>query len=157
VAVINCVAAADVGRCEAEPDWARVLNADFPGAAARAAAELGARLAHVSTHYVFGQGHGPDPISEAAPRPPPTAYRASKAEGEDAVMRADPSAAVLRVAALFGGGRPNFVDRILARARAGETLRVVDDQIVSPTFAADAARALVLLARTPEASGAHHA
>src|SRR5207245_6075077 len=77
-------------------------------------------------------------------------YAKSKLEGEKLVAVVAPRAVIIRTAALFGGeagrSRPSFPERILERAAAGERLRVVSDQTVNPTYAADLARAAIALA-----------
>lgn len=144
--VINCAGYTDVDRAEAEPRAAMAVNRDGAGEAARVCAALGAHLVHMSTDYVF-DGRSKRPYREDDPPRPISAYGRSKLEGERAVRAACPGALIVRSAWLFGPGRPGFVDQVLARARAGEPLRVVSDQTGSPTYTEDLAPALVNLAR----------
>jgi dTDP-4-dehydrorhamnose reductase len=136
--VFNCAAYNAVDRAEQEPDAAADVN--FRGAAnvARACREVGARLVHFSTNYVF-DGKSPHPYTEADVPRPLNAYGRSKWEGEVRVLEELPTALVIRSSGLFGHGGSavkggSLPDRLLARARAGEQLRVVDDQRLNPTF-----------------------
>jgi len=144
--VANAAAMTHVDRCETEPAEARAANATGPAAMAQICQELGARFVHVSTDYVF-DGTGTRPYTETDPTGPRSVYGHTKLEGERLVLAAQPDAIVVRTAWVFGPGR-NFVRTILeaaARARRGEapTLRVVDDQRGSPTYAADLAGGIV--------------
>ena len=155
--VINSAAQANVDWCETHPDEAFLVNAQGPGNLARAAAAAGARFVHVSTDYVFS-GKSEVPYPEDGQTGPINVYGRSKLEGEAAAMSAGGAAAVMRVCALYGAGGRNFVDTIAAKVRAGETLRVVDDQITRPTAASDAAHAIAraLAERPGEVRGVFH-
>lgn len=149
--VVNAAAMTAVDACESEAERAHRVNGAAPTAWARALCERGIRLVHVSTDYVFA-GEGTRPYREDDPTDPRSVYGASKLEGEQGVLAADPRALVVRTSWVFGPGR-NFVVAILEQARkrrSGEAegpLRVVDDQRGCPTYAADLARALLVLAR----------
>lgn len=151
--VINCAAFHQVDRCEADPERAFLVNAGGARHVAEAARAIGARVIQVSTDYVFD---GARPAGESytegdAPRPI-NVYGASKLAGEELVRSIDPECLIVRVAGLFGRtgargkGGSNFVDTIRARALAGAALSVVTDQYVSPTYAVDAADAIMRLA-----------
>jgi len=141
--VFNCAAYNAVDRAEAEKDLAYAVNAEGPANVARACARHRIRLVHFSTNFVF-DGALDRPYVESDVPAPISIYGASKLEGEQRVLDLLPDALVIRTAALFGdrgsaikGG--SFPDRILARARSGELLRVVADQKVNPTYTADLA------------------
>ena len=157
--VINCAALHRVDACEDEPAEAFAVNAVGALNVARACAKVGARCVYVSTDYVF-DGEQDEPCTETdAPRPI-NVYGASKLAGEHLVRQASPNWLIVRVASLFGkvgasGKGGNFVETILARARSGEPLRVVDDVIMSPTYTHDAALALRCLIRR-KATGVFH-
>jgi len=157
--VLNAAAFTWVDRCESEPETAERINAAGPSALARACAEAGLRLVHVSTDYVF-DGEARRPYTEEAATGPRSVYGRSKLAGERAVLSAGPGALVARTCWVFGPGR-NFVRTILeaalARRAAGDTtpLRVVDDQFGSPTYARDLAEALVALVERG-ATGLYH-
>ena len=143
--VLNCAAYNAVDRAETEPELARAVNAEGPRLLAEACARSGVRLVHFSTNFVFG-GEAARPYTEEDPPRPLGAYARSKLEGEIAVLAVLPSALVVRSAGLFGvrgshvkGG--SFPERIIARARSGEPVRVVNDQRLNPTFTAHLAAA----------------
>lgn len=145
--VVNCAGYTDVDRAEREPELAMAANAQGAGAVARLCARFGAHLVHLSTDYVFdGQAQG-RPYREDDPAEPLSAYGRSKLLGEQMVKEAYPGALVVRSAWLFGPGRDNFVSKVLAAARAGRPLKVVRDQVGSPTYTRDLAPALIGLGR----------
>jgi dTDP-4-dehydrorhamnose reductase len=147
--VINAIADNRVDAAEDDPAEAMAVNALGVAAVARACRVAGALLVHVSTDYVF-DGRGTRPYTEDDPPNPAGAYARSKLAGELIACALAPRHAVVRVAGLYaaGGSRSkggSFVDRVLAGARAGERIRVVTDQVTAPTWARDAAAALVRL------------
>ncbi len=157
--VVNCAAFVRVDECEDRPEVAFRVNALGALYVARVCRELGARCVYVSTDYVF-DGSKPEPYEEEDRPNPINVYGASKLAGEYLVRQTCPDALVVRVAALFGGrgarGKGgNFVLTLLDRARRGDVLRVVADIRTSPTYAADAAQALVALVRQ-RAEGIFH-
>ena len=151
--VINAAAYTAVDRAESERDLAFAVNRDAPAALARAAIEAGARFVHVSTDFVF-DGRAGSPIALDAPIAPLGVYGASKAAGEAAVMAVGP-ALIIRTAWVYGAGGKNFVATMLRLAREGKALRVVADQVGTPTHAASLARALWALAAA-RATGLNH-
>lgn len=147
--VVHCAAYTRVDDCEANEAEAMRVNGDGAGNVARSAFETDSRLIHISTDYVFEGGES-RPISEDHPTGDPgvlSAYGRSKLSGEQQVRRHHPGASIVRTAWLFGEGGPCFPRSILERARTGGSLRVVHDQVGSPTYAADLARGLCELAR----------
>jgi dTDP-4-dehydrorhamnose reductase len=147
--VFNASAYNAVDAAETAPAEAFAVNALGPRHLALACRALGALLVHVSTDYVFDGELGRPYVESDAPRPLGV-YGASKLAGEHLVAASGAEQLVVRTSAVFAlGGSPakggSFVERILAKARRGEPLRVVDDQIVSPTSASDLAAALVTL------------
>ena len=156
-AAVNCAAWTDVDGAEAHRAEALAVNADGAGNLARAAAEAGASLVHVSTDYVFS---GEAPLDGAgAARPyvesdavgPRTAYGETKLAGERQVLAASPAHAVVRTAWLFGVDGHNFAATMLRvageqRASAPQetpSVRVVSDQIGCPTWTGHLAPALI--------------
>lgn len=147
--VINCAAYTRVDDCETNEAYAYRVNGDGAGNVARAAADCGAGLIHISTDYVF-DGHATTPYAEDHPTGDParlSAYGRSKLSGEKQVRQYHLDATIVRTAWLYGHEGPCFPKAILGRARTGEALRVVNDQIGAPTFASDLAEALLNLAR----------
>jgi dTDP-4-dehydrorhamnose reductase len=148
-----------VDAAEAEPVAAFAVNAAGPHFLARAARAAGALLVHYSTDYVF-DGESRRPYREEDPTRPLGAYGASKLAGEHLVAAAGGEHLILRTSGVLGRGGSgqkggSFVARIAAKAHAGERLRVVDDQVFSPTCAADLAAASIALVRAG-ARGLYH-
>ena len=134
-----------VDYCESHRDRAMAANRDAPAAAARAAAKRGAGFVYFSTEYVFDGEAGP--YAEDDPVNPQSVYALSKLEGEHRVVEENPRAIVIRTTVVYGPERQgkNFVYQILRRARAGEPVRVPNDQRSSPTYNVDLAAATVEL------------
>ena len=152
--VINCAAYTQVDRAEQEIDRAFAVNAHGAGHVARAAHAIGARMLHVSTDYVF-DGAKREPYVETDAPAPLGVYARSKRAGEEEVLAACAGAWIVRTGSLYGAGGRNFFHAILSRARAGEPLRVIADQIVQPTWARELARQLVRVVGAP--AGIYHA
>jgi dTDP-4-dehydrorhamnose reductase len=153
-AVVNCAAWTDVDGAETHREQAYAVNADGAGKLARAAAKADAQLVHLSSDYVFAgdaplDGAGaPRPYVESDPTGPRSVYGASKLAGEQQVLAASPRHTVVRSSWLFGTDGRNFADTMLALARERDAVRVVTDQIGSPTWTGHLAPALLgLLAR----------
>jgi len=111
---------------------------------AEACRAVGAGLVYLSTDYVF-DGRKGAPYLETDPVSPLSAYARSKVAGEEAVRAVAPRWAIVRTAWLFGVSGKNFVKTIVEKAGAGGPLRVVDDQVGSPTYARDLAEAIAQL------------
>lgn len=141
-AVVHTAAFTRVDECEDRPDLARAVNAGATRHVAEAAERVGAHLVHVSTDYVF-DGTKPAPYTEDDEPCPVSVYGASKLEAELAV---GPAATVARTSWLCGRHGPNIVRTVLRLAAERPTLRFVTDQVGRPTFAADLAPRLVVLA-----------
>lgn len=152
--VVHAAAYTDVDGAESNSDRAYAVNAGGARNVAEGAAKAGARLVAVSTDYVY-DGTKPTPYVEGDPVAPLSVYGASKLAGEREVLSAKPDAIILRTAWLYGDGK-NFVRTMIRLAREQDQLRVVDDQIGSPTYAADLAQAIRELLDT-RAAGVYHA
>jgi dTDP-4-dehydrorhamnose reductase len=155
-AIVNCAAWTDVDGAETAEAAATAVNGAGPGNLARAVAESGARLVHVSTDYVF-DGTKRTPWVESDPVGPIGAYGRSKLAGELEVAAAAGDHAIVRTAWLFGAGGRNFVDTMLALGRERDEVEVVTDQVGSPTWSAHLAEALVELAERRGDIGIFHA
>jgi dTDP-4-dehydrorhamnose reductase len=145
--VLNCAAFHNVDACEREPDQAWAINVRAVRELAQHCDSRGAKLVHLSTNYVF-DGRRPEPYGEDDLPSPRSVYALTKLAGEHAALAYAPGALVVRTAGLYGlagsaskGG--NFVERMLARARNGDALRMVSDQRLQPTFTADLADAIL--------------
>jgi dTDP-4-dehydrorhamnose reductase len=162
-AVVNCAAWTDVDGAESEPEAALAVNGDGAGNVARAAAEAGAVMVHVSTDYVFsgaGRAEGGNagasarPYVESDPTGPRSAYGRSKLAGEHQIMSAWPGHIIVRSSWLFGSGGRNFVDTMLGLGAQREEVLVVDDQVGCPTWTGHLAPALLELSERGAGGGA---
>ncbi|MGY1764647.1 dTDP-4-dehydrorhamnose reductase [Geodermatophilus sp. SYSU D00779] len=145
--VLNAAAYTAVDAAETDEETALLVNGRAPGWLAEELAGRG-RLVHVSTDYVFdGQATEPYPVD--APVAPRSAYGRTKAAGERAVAAAGGDATVVRTAWVYGAHGGNFVRTMAGRALDGAPVSVVDDQVGSPTWAADLATGLVALGARP--------
>ena len=145
-AVINCAAWTDVDGAEIDEPGAEAVNGSGAGHVAAAARAADAFVVHISTDYVFAGDKG-EPYVESDAVAPASAYGRSKLAGERAVARAAPAGhSIVRTAWLFGIAGACFPATIMRAARERGALKVVDDQVGSPTFTGDLAPALVQLA-----------
>ena len=151
--LVNAAAYTAVDRAESEPDLAETVNAIAPGAMAEAARDSGACLVHFSTDYVF-DGEKAGPYVESDPTNPLSVYGATKLRGEQAIARACSRHLILRTSWVFGAHGGNFLRTMLKLAQERDSLRVVADQIGSPTGAALLARSTVTLLGAVAASPA---
>ncbi len=141
--VINCAAFHRVEECEERPDEAFRINAIGARNVALACARVEALVVHISTDYVFDGGLGRPYVESDIPTPI-NVYGISKLAGEYLVAATTSRHLIVRIASVFGiagarGKGGNFVETMIQKAQAGEPIRVVDDMVMSPTYAADAA------------------
>jgi dTDP-4-dehydrorhamnose reductase len=159
--VLNCGAYNAVDRAESDVAGAFAVNAFGVRELALACRDAGAALVHFSTNYVFGQDDDRRiPYRETDAPGPISAYGVSKLAGEYFALTISPKNLVIRTCGLFGitdrAAAPwNFIEKLLDRARRGEKLRVVNDQELTPTAAADLAAATLKLLQT-DATGLYH-
>ncbi len=154
--VVNCAAYTAVDAAEDNVELCRRLNATAPTLLARACARKGARMIHISTDYVLG-GDGHRPYREDDEPHPLGVYGLTKLEGERGVIEALPDAVILRTAWLYSPHGKNFVKTMLKLGRTLETLRVVVDQVGTPTYALDLADCIVaVLTATEWHPGIYH-
>jgi dTDP-4-dehydrorhamnose reductase len=139
-AVLNCAAWTDVDGAETHVEQAHAVNADGAGNLARAAAQDGVPLLHVSTDYVFSgeafvaPNGAPRAYVESDPTGPKSVYGQSKLAGEQQVLAASPAHTVVRSAWLFGVGGANFANTMLRLGGEREAVQVVTDQVGCPTW-----------------------
>ncbi len=148
--VINGAAYTAVDKAESEPELAFRINAEAVGYLAGACKKYAAFLIHVSTDYVF-DGSSKTPYKPNDPASPVSVYAASKRAGEEGVLLAGGPALIVRTSWLYSSFGHNFVKTMLRLGREKGEVRVVNDQLGSPTYAADLARAL--LTALPRLSG----
>jgi len=144
--VINTAAYTAVDQAETDEAAAFALNRDGARLIASAAARRNVPVIHLSTHYVF-DGTKPAPYAEDDTPSPVTVYGRSKREGELAVIEANPSHVVIRTGWVFGPVASSFAAKMLAADAGAGPLRVVADQIGSPTYAPHLAAAILDVAR----------
>ncbi|MEJ0005419.1 MAG: dTDP-4-dehydrorhamnose reductase [Steroidobacteraceae bacterium] len=154
--IINAAAYTAVDRAETEVEAARRVNGLGPRNLARAAASCGARLLHISTDFVF-DGRSGVPYAPDAPTSPLGVYGLTKLEGEQAVCELLPdSSVVVRTAWVYAAQGANFLRTMLRVMAEKGQVRVVADQIGTPTAADSLAEVLWILAQRPDVTGLHH-
>lgn len=131
--IVNAAAYTAVDAAETDVENARLLNAEAPRTMAEAARECRALLVHYSTDYVF-DGSAREPYTEDSPTAPLGVYGASKLAGEQALTAAGADTLIVRTAWLYSNHGKNFLNTMLRLAAERDELRVVNDQIGSPTF-----------------------
>jgi dTDP-4-dehydrorhamnose reductase len=152
--VINAAAYTAVDKAESDSEMAEAVNGIAAGTLAAAAAAVGARVAHVSTDFVF-DGRSPDPILPDAEPAPLGVYGATKLSGERQVLAAHPAPLILRTAWVYAAQGNNFVHTMLRLMRERPEIRVVSDQVGTPTHADSLARAIWAL-DAARLAGIHH-
>jgi dTDP-4-dehydrorhamnose reductase len=159
--VVNTAAFHRTDECEDRPDLAFGVNGMGAHNVAAAAHERGTGVVFYSSDYVFGNVPAGRPYVESDEVAPVNVYGASKVAGETLTRLGNPNAYILRIASVFGtagssGKGGNFVETMLAKARRDERVEVVDDIVMSPTFAADAAALSVALFTRRAPAGIYH-
>lgn len=142
-AVLHCAAMANVDACEAEPDQARLVNAELPGRLAGACAKRGVRMLHISTDAIFDgqkgnyqEGDTPNPLS---------VYASTKLDGEKAVLTSNPDALIARVN-FYGwsaAGNRSLAENFVNNLAAGKTMMGFTDIVFSPMNILDLSEILV--------------
>lgn len=152
--ILNCAAMTAVDLCESEQEMAYRINALGPKYLAMEAEQIGAKLVHVSTDYVY-DGLGKEPYTEEAAPNPLSVYGKTKLAGDEFVQASCEKYFILRTAWVYGEGK-NFVKTMLRLAENNNKIRVVADQYGTPTSALELARVIVYLMNT-ESYGIYHA
>ena len=159
--VVNTAAAHNVPLCEEKPEWAFAVNATAVKDLAIACHDQQARLIHISTDYVFGNGATSAYVETDPPRPL-SVYGASKLAGEHLLAAHCPNHCIVRTAAMYGqspcrgkGGK-NFVKLMLDLAKTRGEVRVVTDEITTPTYTTPLTRQIRLIAEKA-CPGIYHA
>lgn len=143
--IVNAAAYTAVDKAETETELAQAINATAPTIMAEEAQRLGATLIHVSTDYVFDGGKN-TPYTEDDVTNPLGVYGRTKLEGEEGIRQTCTNHLILRTAWVYGSlGKVNFVKTMLRLFAEREEVRVVADQVGSPTWAADLAQAITTL------------
>ncbi len=140
--LVNCAAYTAVDKAESEKELAFRVNAEAPGVLAKVCKENNCRFIHISTDYVF-DGEATSPYKEDSATNPQGVYGASKLEGEKQALRMNPGSIIIRTSWVYSEFGKNFVKTMLKLMSEREELNVVNDQIGSPTYAADLAEAIL--------------
>jgi dTDP-4-dehydrorhamnose reductase len=142
--IINCAAYTAVDKAETETELADVLNHQAVGVMAQWSASHACRLLHISTDYVF-DGNSSTALDEEALTAPINVYGQTKLAGELACMRENPEAIIIRTSWVYSRFGNNFVKTMSRLMQERDSLNVVNDQIGSPTYAADLAQAIMTI------------
>ena len=145
--IIHCAAYTAVDKAEEEPEKAFSLNADAVEYLAQSALENKILLIHISTDFVF-DGKSVKPYSEEDATQPLSIYGKSKLAGEQAILKHAPNAIIFRTSWLYSEYGHNFVKTILRLAAEKTEIKVVSDQVGTPTYAADLADAILKILKS---------
>jgi len=155
--VINCAAWTAVDDAEVNEAAAMAINGTGPANVSRVCAELGSKLVHISTDYVFS-GDAKIPYSETEITKPKSAYGRTKLAGELAVRENLPNDHyIVRTAWLYGQYGPNFIKTMINLEKTKDSISVVDDQIGQPTWTKDLTTQIISMIDAKAPSGTYHA
>ncbi len=143
--IVNCAAYTNVDKAESDENFCRILNAQAPKNLAEAIKEVDGLLVHVSTDYVFGGDPYNTPCKEDQKGTPTGVYGQTKLEGEQNIQTTGCKYAILRTAWLYSEFGKNFVKTMLNLTATKPMLNVVFDQVGTPTYALDLARAIEVI------------
>lgn len=140
--IVNCAAYTNVDKAESEPELSELLNAKAPENLARAMREVGGLLVHISTDYVFGGDPYNTPCKEDQKGTPTGVYGLTKLHGEERIIATGVDYLIFRTAWLYSEFGKNFVKTMLNLTATKPQLKVVFDQVGTPTYAYDLAKAI---------------
>ena len=147
--IVNCAAYTAVDKAETDSETALKVNSLAPKLLAKLAKKTGARLIHISTDYVF-DGESFTPYSEEADVNPNSIYGESKLHGEQSCLEENPETIIIRTSWLYSAFGNNFVKTMLRLGKERNQVKVVYDQIGTPTYAADLANAILSIIQISE-------
>lgn len=139
---INCAAYTAVDRAESEKELAFQINGEAVGVLAAVCKAHNTRFVHISTDYVFN-GEATYPYTENFPTDPINVYGASKLEGEKQAMQLDPGSIIIRTSWVYSSHGKNFVKTMMRLMGEKNAVNVINDQLGSPTYAADVAELIL--------------
>jgi len=140
--LVNCAAYTAVDKAESERELCDQINGTAVGILASACSQYGTRFIHISTDYVF-DGNASTPLKESDEVDPVNAYGASKLLGEQLAVQNDPDVIIIRTSWVYSFYGKNFVKTMMRLMSEKESIGVVNDQVGSPTYAADLAEAIM--------------
>jgi len=146
--IINCAAHTAVDKAESEFDLSDILNHQAVAILAKWSFDNDCKLIHISTDYVF-DGNSAVALTEEAPTNPINVYGITKLAGEKACLRENPNAIIIRTSWVYSSFGNNFVKTMSRLMQERESLNVVNDQIGSPTYAADLVQAIITIINYP--------
>ena len=152
---INCAAYTAVDKAESEKELAFIINGEAVGVMAAISKEYNTWFIHISTDYVF-DGKGTIPYKEESPTNPQCVYGASKLEGEKQALQFNPESIIIRTSWVYSEYGKNFVKTILKLLHEKEEINVVNDQLGSPTYAADVAEVILKIIANCQLSTANY-
>jgi len=139
---INCAAYTAVDKAESEKNLAFLINGEAAGVLAAICKEYDTKFIHISTDYVFN-GEATYPYTENFPTDPINVYGASKLEGERNAMQFNPDSIVIRTSWVYSSYGKNFVKTMMRLMNEKDEIKVINDQVGSPTYAADLAEVIL--------------
>ena len=153
--IVNCAAYTNVDAAESNQDLAELLNAKAPHNLAQAMKEVGGLLVHISTDYVFGKEPYNTPCREDQKGTPTGVYGLTKLHGEQNIMASGCNYIIIRTAWLYSEFGKNFVRTMLNLTATKPELKVVFDQVGTPTYAYDLAQTIAAVINKPQ-TGIYH-
>lgn len=154
--IVNCAAYTNVDAAESNQELAELLNAQAPKNLAEAMKEVGGTLIHISTDYVFGKEPYNTPCREDQKGTPTGVYGLTKLHGEQNIIKSGCNYIIIRTAWLYSEFGKNFVKTMLNLTATKPELKVVFDQVGTPTYAYDLAEAIVAILQKKENTGIYH-
>jgi dTDP-4-dehydrorhamnose reductase len=139
---INCAAYTAVDKAESEKELAFQVNGEAVGVLAAVCKEHDTKIIHISTDYVFN-GQGTYPYTENFPTDPINVYGASKLEGEKQAIQLNPDCIIIRTSWVYSSFGKNFVKTMMRLMNEKDEVKVINDQVGSPTYAADLAEVIL--------------
>lgn len=155
--IVNCAAYTNVDKAETDAEFAELLNSKAPQNLATAMSEVGGLLVHISTDYVFGKEPYNTPCREDQKGTPTGVYGLTKLHGEQNIMASGCNYIIIRTAWLYSEFGKNFCRTMLSLTASKPHLKVVFDQVGTPTYAGDLASAIAaFFQKTPLSTGVFH-
>lgn len=156
--IVNCAAYTNVDKAESDYEKAELLNATAVGYLAEAAKQVEGTLIHVSTDYVFGGGNSRTPYKEEETASPTSVYGLTKLHGERKIVESECNYLIIRTAWLYSEFGKNFVKTMMSLTSTRKELKVVFDQVGTPTYAGDLASVIynIIEKRQYDKQGIYH-